>query len=73
MATVCRAVLEQFRAGQTALAGLMLESQLQPGKQRWKLGSRPRAGVSITDACIGWNETEDLLYATAEVVAHAAA
>ena len=40
----------------------MLESHLFPGAQ--KLGSDPAAlqyGVSITDACIGWDETEQLL------------
>ena len=40
----------------------MLESNLNPGNQRLEGGSyRLRYGVSITDACIGWDETEELL------------
>jgi 3-deoxy-7-phosphoheptulonate synthase len=40
----------------------MLESNLEPGSQ--KLGPDPallKRGISITDACIGWDETEELL------------
>jgi 3-deoxy-7-phosphoheptulonate synthase len=48
--------------------GLLLESNLCAGKQSWKPGAPPRRGVSITDACMGWNETEDLLYEIAEAV-----
>jgi 3-deoxy-7-phosphoheptulonate synthase len=67
-ASVCRAVLEQVRSGQRALLGLMLESHLEAGSQRWSPGAALRHGVSITDACIGWNETEDLLHEIAEAV-----
>ncbi|MCZ6463469.1 MAG: 3-deoxy-7-phosphoheptulonate synthase [Proteobacteria bacterium] len=67
---VCRAVLSQVRAGQEAIAGLMLESNLEPGAQPWTPGhrSRPRPGVSLTDPCIGWNETRDLLEEIAAAV-----
>ena len=41
--------------------GVMLESNLLPGKQSWKPGQGLLRGVSITDACIGWDETERLL------------
>ena len=40
----------------------MLESYLESGKQ--PIPARPediRYGVSITDACLGWKETEALL------------
>ena len=33
----------------------------QPGRQDWKPDATLRYGVSITDACIGWDETETLL------------
>ena len=66
---VCRAVRDQVRAGQGALMGVMLESQLRPGRQDWSPGARLEPGVSITDACIGWNETRTLLDELAEVVA----
>ncbi len=65
---VCRAVLEQLRAGQPALLGLLLESNLEAGSQVWSPGAKLRRGVSITDACIGFQETEALLREMARVV-----
>ncbi|MGM0982890.1 MAG: 3-deoxy-7-phosphoheptulonate synthase [Pseudomonadota bacterium] len=58
-------VLAQRQAGETALAGLMLESHLHEGKQALEPG-RLRHGVSVTDACIGWETTEHLLLTAAE-------
>jgi 3-deoxy-7-phosphoheptulonate synthase len=52
---VCRAVLEQVRAGQPALLGVALESHLA-GPPGVETGHAARVGVSITDACIGWDE-----------------
>jgi 3-deoxy-7-phosphoheptulonate synthase len=48
--------------------GLMLESNLYPGKQTWQEGAPLQYGVSITDGCIGWEETEDLLREMAATV-----
>ena len=40
----------------------MLESNINPGKQKPNQDrSALEYGVSITDACIGWDETEALL------------
>lgn len=64
---VWRNVIDQRCVGNDAIIGLMLESNLLPGQQ--KLGDDPKAlahGVSITDACIGWDETEQLLLSTYE-------
>ncbi|QTF92341.1 3-deoxy-7-phosphoheptulonate synthase [Halomonas sp. BM-2019] len=58
-------VLAQRLAGEKALAGVMLESQLHEGKQPLVPG-RLRHGVSVTDACIGWEATERLLLGAAE-------
>lgn len=58
-------VLAQREAGETAVAGLMLESHLHEGKQALEPG-RLRYGVSVTDACIGWEATERLLLSAAE-------
>jgi 3-deoxy-7-phosphoheptulonate synthase len=41
--------------------GLLIESNLRPGRQCWSQGKPLEYGVSITDACIGWEETETLL------------
>lgn len=59
---VCRAVLEQMRAGQKALMGFLIESNLGEGRQDWKQGAPLARGVSITDGCLGWPATEELLY-----------
>ncbi len=67
-AEACRAVLEQFRSGQNGLLGVMLESNLEEGRQDWSPDTRLRRGVSITDACIGWEATEELLNELAEAV-----
>jgi 3-deoxy-7-phosphoheptulonate synthase len=60
---VFRSVLEQRLQGNTGVAGMMLESNLFEGKQSLNgLGLTGLSyGVSITDACIGWEETEGLL------------
>ncbi|WP_111655749.1 3-deoxy-7-phosphoheptulonate synthase [Isoalcanivorax indicus] len=52
-------LLAQRRAGQTAIAGVMLESHLVHGRQ--DLGGDLRYGQSITDGCLGWAPTEALL------------
>jgi 3-deoxy-7-phosphoheptulonate synthase len=70
-AAVCREVLAQLRIGQSALMGLLLESNLYPGKQTWTPGGSMAYGVSITDACMGWDETELLLYEIADAVGSA--
>ena len=60
---------EQIAAGQTALCGAMIESHLVEGRQN--LGKDPSAltyGQSITDACIGWESTEESLRMLAEAV-----
>jgi 3-deoxy-7-phosphoheptulonate synthase len=57
---VFESVIHQISEGNHAILGLMLESHLKPGKQ--ELGKNPLSyGVSITDSCIGWEETESLI------------
>ncbi|MCG7601623.1 3-deoxy-7-phosphoheptulonate synthase [Halomonas sp. McH1-25] len=53
-------VLAQRLAGETALVGVMLESHLNEGKQALEMEAL-RYGVSVTDACLGWETTEQLL------------
>ena len=66
---VAREVLRQFSEGRHSILGLMLESNLKPGKQVWKEGVALSYGVSITDACLGWDETVALLMELAEAIA----
>ena len=55
-------IIEQRVAGNADIIGCMLESNLNPGSQSIN-GSLEdlEYGVSVTDACIGWDETEELL------------
>jgi len=46
----------------------MLESNLHPGKQTWEQGKALAHGVSITDACLGWDETQSLLSELADII-----
>ncbi|WP_439851084.1 3-deoxy-7-phosphoheptulonate synthase [Pseudomonas syringae] len=52
-------VLEQRLLGDTSLIGMMLESHLFDGCQ--PLGGTLKYGVSVTDGCLGWTGTEQLL------------
>jgi 3-deoxy-7-phosphoheptulonate synthase len=59
---VWRDVLAQRFAGDRSIVGLMLESNIHPGSQAVQADrSKLAYGVSVTDACIGWEETEELL------------
>ena len=67
---VWRDVIAQRIADNTNIIGLMLESNLSPGNQ--KLTSDPSLltyGVSITDGCIAWDETESLILEANETLA----
>lgn len=69
-ATVWRHVLEQFVAGSDGLIGMMLESNLEEGNQKFNGDpSTLRYGVSITDECISWETTANLLLAARDTIA----
>ncbi|MBS1800229.1 MAG: 3-deoxy-7-phosphoheptulonate synthase [Acidobacteria bacterium] len=68
-AAVCRNVQEQIAAGDSRIMGMMIESNLVEGAQSLVNGKATNYGQSITDACIGWDETESLLGELAESVA----
>ena len=51
----------QIAQGEQAILGLMIESHLEPGRQDLKTGEPLKWGVSITDACLGWAQTEGVL------------
>jgi 3-deoxy-7-phosphoheptulonate synthase len=59
---VWRSVIQQRIAGTRSLIGLMVESNLNEGNQPIpKILADLRYGVSLTDACIGWETTERML------------
>jgi 3-deoxy-7-phosphoheptulonate synthase len=61
-------VAGQIAAGDTRIIGVMMESHLNPGRQDLCPGTPLAYGVSITDACLGWADTEPLLRRLAEAV-----
>lgn len=61
-------VAGQITAGDARIVGVMIESHLNPGQQTIVPGQALAYGVSITDACIGWSDTEPLLRSFAEAV-----
>ena len=54
-------VVDQIAAGENSIVGMMLESHLCEGRQDISAGRRPLPNVSVTDGCIGWQETEELI------------
>ena len=58
---VCRDVIHQIKTGQDNIFGLMIESNLVEGRQDFSAGAELNYGQSITDACIGWEDSAMLL------------
>jgi 3-deoxy-7-phosphoheptulonate synthase len=58
---VCDDICEQIKNGNQDIFGVMVESFLQEGNQKLVDGKAEVFGQSITDACIGWDDTETLL------------
>lgn len=67
-AAVVREIAERIAAGDDGIAGLMVESFLVEGRQEPGALETLTYGQSVTDACIGWEETENLLRELATAV-----
>src|SRR5437773_8672733 len=65
---VGREVAGQIGRGDGRIMGVMVESHLESGRQDLLPGKELVYGQSITDACIGWNESVPLLEELAEAV-----
>ncbi len=69
---VARDVAAQLRAGSRCIFGVMVESHLQAGAQKFSAGKDDPAklqyGKSITDACIGWDHSLEVLEVLSEAV-----
>lgn len=64
---VVASITRQIDDGETAIRALMLESHLKAGRQ--DVATSPLSyGQSITDACLGFQATTDLLYRFAEAI-----
>lgn len=55
---VMQDITHQIREGNTSIVGLMVESNLNWGKQSIGARDQMQYGVSVTDACIDWDTTE---------------
>jgi 3-deoxy-7-phosphoheptulonate synthase len=58
---VARELAARIAAGEKRIMGLMIESHLKAGRQELRIGVPLEPGVSITDGCIGWEQTEGVL------------
>ncbi|MEN8712099.1 MAG: 3-deoxy-7-phosphoheptulonate synthase [Arenicellales bacterium] len=61
-------IAEQISAGDKHIIGVMIESHINAGRQDIEPGKELKYGVSITDACIGWDDTVDVLESLARAV-----
>ncbi len=65
---VGRDVADQIAAGDKRIFGIMCESHIKAGRKDLVAGKELIYGQSITDGCIGWEDTVPLLDALAEGV-----
>jgi len=65
---VCRDVAGQIAGGEDRIMGVMIESNLKAGRQNVTPGKALVYGQSITDACIGWDDTREMLKELADAV-----
>ena len=69
---VARDVARQVAAGSRSVFGLMVESHLHAGAQKFTPGKDKIQGLeygkSITDACLGWDDSVRLLDVLADSV-----
>ncbi len=66
--TVCKDVAGQVGGGEKHIVGVMIESHLVAGMQKQVAAQPLTYGQSITDACMGWDETVGLLDELADAV-----
>jgi 3-deoxy-7-phosphoheptulonate synthase len=59
-------VATQIASGERHIFGVMIESHLVEGRQDVEEGKNLTYGQSITDACLGWDDTEKLISQLAE-------
>lgn len=65
---VLKDVAMQVAGGSDAVFGVMIESFIEEGNQDHTQDRELRYGQSITDACLGWEDTRPLLFELAEAV-----
>lgn len=58
---VCESIAEQLAAGDRRIMGVMVESHLVEGRQDLEPGKPLTYGQSITDGCVGWDDSTQVL------------
>ena len=61
-------IVDQINSDNTSIAGVMMESFIAEGKQSIGAAGGLKYGRSLTDSCIGWDETEELISDLARAV-----
>jgi 3-deoxy-7-phosphoheptulonate synthase len=67
---VANDIMVQMRNGSRVISGVMIESFIEEGNQSVEDGNDLVFGKSITDACIGWSDTEKMLAELAQASKH---
>ena len=62
-------IASRLKEGESHVFGLMIESNLEEGRQNYEDGKELTYGQSITDACMGWDDTVAALDTLANAVA----
>jgi len=66
---VMRDVAHQIREGNRSIVGLMIESNIEAGNQSIPTDlSQLRYGCSVTDACVDWSTTEEMIRNTRDIL-----
>jgi len=64
-----RDVVHQIREGNRSVVGLMIESFLEAGSQPIPQDlAQLRYGCSVTDACVSWDTTVEMIHSAREVL-----
>ena len=54
-------ISDQISSGESRIFGVMIESHLEEGNQKIGLLDKIKYGQSVTDACVGWKDTEIMI------------
>jgi len=66
---VMKDVMHQIREGNQSVVGLMIESNIEAGNQPIPADlSQLKYGCSVTDGCVGWETTEEMIRRSAELL-----
>lgn len=65
---VVETIAQQVQSGESRIFGVMIESHINEGRQDLVVGKELHYAQSITDACIGWDDTAIVLHRLAKAV-----